>query len=375
MDLALDVTLSRESVLASEVYRHVDPLNFFKTFFKEGLRPDGRKLMAYRTVKVETLMGNGNPNIDTSAIQISSILLSAGNTHMNCVISATLECNDKPRTTPDLLKDLVTVSFVVPKHAATDVYDMNGPCINISHLISSLLENVLNSQDVLPKWQFALDYLVKDMEDDQLSRHIINSKLRWKLNVSITCEEYDGNILDWSVLSAAYALLNSRLPVVALSFDPVLCTYKSQLITRDTVKYVMDGNRDYLELLRQNTSFLNKQLVCSDYKDELERFASENSLPFLTKGLSITSLPYTITFCKCLDYIILDPTREEEQIGVNISVYVKKVLNDLSMDVDDGTSQGNVMKMQLLNLMGCTGISEDQINDLFRISRSIVSKL
>ncbi|AFZ81303.1 hypothetical protein BEWA_007120 [Theileria equi strain WA] len=358
------VTLSQESVLASEVYRHVDPFNFFKTFFKEGLRPDGRQLMAYRTVKVENLMNIGEVGINrsfTNDILISSIILNAGNTHMHCSISATLERNNKPRTSPELLKDLVTVSLTVSKHATTEIYDVNGPCINISHLVSNLLENILNSSDVLPREQFALDYLMNSI-DDPIAKQIVNSKLRWKLNVSVSCEEYDGNIMDWSVLSVVYALLHSKLPIVFLSYDSLFNTFQPQLIT---LKSVTDGEKEHF---RRNALFLNRQLRCSDYQDEFLKYVGEDQ--YLTKRLEISSLPYTITFCKCMEYIILDPTREEEQIGTNISVYAKKISNELSMDIDDEN-----IKMQLLNLMGCTGISDDEVNKLFKISRSIINKL
>lgn len=259
------LTLSQEYKVASEVYRHVDPLNFYDNFLKEGIRPDGRKLCSYRKTSVKDLLNSTLSSDDYSSntrslkhtlnsnkhclkslkkVLISSIYLTCGNSHYNCkLIGDLILLEDLPTLFQNT--DVFSVNVILPKHVVNEVYDINGPCINITHLVSDLIEKVLNSSEVVPNDQFCYDILTSSLfesqQNDPILKYLSKNKLRWKLSMEITCDEYDGNLLDMCFLACSYCLLFSKFPFVILypdsnDFYPSLLT---KLNFKDVVSQVI----------------------------------------------------------------------------------------------------------------------------------------
>ncbi|XP_953247.1 uncharacterized protein TA10935 [Theileria annulata] len=369
------LTLSQDYKVASEVYRHVDPLNFYENFLNEGIRPDGRKLCSYRKTSVKDLINSTFSSDDFSSntrsfkhelnsnkqflrelkkVLISSIYLTCGNSHYNCKLMGDLMIlEDLPAIFQNT--DVFSVSVLLPKHVVNEVYDINGPCINITHLVSDLIEKVLNSSEIVPRDQFCYDILTSSLfesqQDDPILKYLNKNKLRWKLSMEIACDEYDGNLLDMCFLACSYCLLYSKFPFILLY--PESNQFYPSILNKAKLEHVLSQDR---EILCMNNSFLKCQFGSQFSLDRLEKFLLNDD----NKRISINYVPYTVTFCKCLNYYLLDPTREDEQIGVNFSIYSLK-----KFDSEE-------VHLQPLNLMGLTGVVDDDLNKMYDIARVIV---
>lgn len=113
------------------------------------------------------------------------------------------------------------------------------------------------------------------------------------------------------------------------------------------------------EVLTMNNSLLECQFGLDFSLDKLQKFLLNDD----KKRIFINYVPYTVTFCKCLNYYLLDPTREDEQISVNFSIYCLRKI---------GSEE---VQLQPLNLMGLTGVSDDDLNKMYDIALIIVKSL
>ncbi|UKK02809.1 hypothetical protein MACK_002906 [Theileria orientalis] len=410
------LTLSQTSKLASEVYRHVDPLNFYENFLKEGIRPDGRKLCSYRKFSIKNLLestpnfrsfksqpthqypldSTTNPQDETpfnsnlltynnKNVLLSSIYLSCGSSSYHCKVTGDListKVNNWGLSSNESEKTL-NVDVTVPKHVVSEIYDLNGPCINISHLVSDLLESVLNSSHVIPKEQFLYyeSYLKSHCESsnrremDKVCDYFKMNHLRWKLNIEIICDEYDGNLLDMCFLCCSHALMKSKIPYVLLypnnnTFSSILF---NQLVGNGTPSNYGNllKNQDFCKLVDLNKDLL--YLQASKFNDSI------TDLNTLIKTLVETGhnvvlfnhVPLTFTFCKSLNYFLLDPTMEDEQTGVNYSIYALKKWNGSNRNGSVHNSSDDV-QLQPLNLMGLSEVSDETLNKLYEVVNSII---
>ncbi|UKJ89812.1 hypothetical protein MACJ_003066 [Theileria orientalis] len=410
------LTLSQTSKLASEVYRHVDPLNFYENFLKEGIRPDGRKLCSYRKFSVKNLL-ESTPNLvsfksqrahkppldsimnsqnewlsntnlltcNNKNVLLSSIYLSCGNSSYHCKVTGDListQLNNWALNSSGSEKTL-SVDVTVPKHVVNEIYDLNGPCINISHLVSDLLESVLNSSHIIPKEQFLYYESYLKSYDESSNRGEINkvckylkmNHLRWKLNVEIICDEYDGNLLDMCFLCCSHALLKSKIPFVLLyptnnTFSPIQFNQLFDNITASSYGDLLK-NKDFCKLVD-----LNKELLYLQAGKFNNSITDLNALirTLVEDGhnvLFFNHIPLTFTFCKSLNYFLLDPTMEDEQTGVNYSIYALKKWNGSNLNASQRNSSADV-QLQPLNLMGLSDVSDETLNKLYEVVYSML---
>ncbi|BAM41949.1 conserved hypothetical protein [Theileria orientalis strain Shintoku] len=397
------LTLSQTSKLASEVYRHVDPLNFYENFLKEGIRPDGRRLCSYRKFTVKNLLESTHnfsslksqlqhqPPLDSTKntqkewefntnlltcnsknVLLASIYLNCGNSSYHCKVTGdlistqvnnwALSLNESERT--------ISVDVIVPKHVVNEIYDLNGPCINISHLVSNLLETVLNSSQVIPKEQFRYYESYIKSQDESSNREEVKkvysyfkmNHLRWKLNVEIMCDEYDGNLVDMCFLCCSHALMKSKIPFVLL--------YPNE----NTFTPVLFNQLDFAKLVGLNKDLLHLQ--ASKFNDSAEDLNTlmRTLVEAGHNAVSFNHIPLTFTFCKSLNYFLLDPTMEDEQTGVNYTIYALKRWNGSNRNASQHESQADV-QLQPLNLMGLSEVSEETLNKLYEVVYSILGSL
>jgi len=169
----------------TEEFKIIQPKEYYKNFLENDVRPDDRHLKSFRPTTV---------NVGSISTANGSALVKLGNTTVICGVKAEL-CNPKP--------DEPKNGFIVPNIDIPPLCSPRfrpGPPSEQAQTSSQLLTNIItNSGCVLPK-----------------DLCIVPEKLAWVLYCDVICLEYDGNIIDASVIALTAALNNASLPKVTV---------------------------------------------------------------------------------------------------------------------------------------------------------------
>jgi exosome complex component RRP43 len=169
----------------TDEFRIIQPKEYYKNFLENDIRPDDRNLWKFRPTTV---------NIGSISTANGSALVKLGNTSVVCGIKAEL-CNPKP--------DEPKNGFVVPNIELPPLCSPRfrpGPPSEQAQSSSQLLANIIsNSGCILPQ-----------------DLCVVPDKLAWVLYCDVICLEYDGNIMDASVIALMAALNNASLPKVTI---------------------------------------------------------------------------------------------------------------------------------------------------------------
>ncbi|KAK1933312.1 hypothetical protein X943_003108 [Babesia divergens] len=362
--------VSRDSRPSNDVYRQIDPVGFYGKFLRQGIRPDGRKLNAFRKVGVFDLLEGNHGSFqrqEQDEVIISSCRLTAGETHMHCVVTAVPTFYDLPIELTSEGDDVVSVEIDLPKQVQPYIYDANGHCANLNFCVSAMLANAFNSGNVLPTAQLRLAELlmnpVAGVASDLVSEYLVKRRFSWKLDVNVVCEEYDGNLVDTSVLATAFALRKAWLPIILVDLNESLGSYEIRFLDRELLDLACSNDRMVLKLLQNNRISISKQLGMELVEESMVQHLVNHFRTTVCVGrpLHVLALPYTVTFLKYDEQTFLvDPTKEEEKLGSSVSIYSLRRL--------DGSSS-----TQQLNLMSCSGITNDVLDSLERVATHIIN--
>ncbi|SCZ92688.1 BZ3500_MvSof-1268-A1-R1_Chr5-2g08106 [Microbotryum saponariae] len=208
------------SSLTPALFKRLHPKPYLERFLQERLRPDGRPLddehAAWRDASI---------NIGSIATAPSSALVRLGKTTVVCGI--TLEIAPPDMATPThgfiggsrqdrrecsyLLRCSTYRSYPFPKISVPNI-DLPplcsslfrpGPPADEAQVLSSRLRDTLLSSNYVP-----LDSLC-----------IEPSKAAWVIYLDLICLNYDGSVLDASVLAAVAAIRNLKLPQATWDVD------------------------------------------------------------------------------------------------------------------------------------------------------------
>ncbi|GAB1606014.1 exosome complex component RRP43-like [Argonauta hians] len=169
-------------------FKDAQPLQYYKEFLENDIRPDGRELGESRSVIV---------NIGYITSADGSALVKTGDTTVICGIKAELaapKCEEPDR------------GFIVPNLELSTLCSPNfrpGPPGDQAQRTSQMLYDIVKSSQCLD---------VKDL-------CITPGKLAWVLYCDMICLNYDGNVLDVALLSLMAALYNCQLPKVTVDED------------------------------------------------------------------------------------------------------------------------------------------------------------
>lgn len=167
-------------------YKVAQPLEYYKHFLKENIRPDGRGLSEFR----QSLL-----NIGTINTSFGSAVFKLGRTMVVCGITAELAepTAENPRRgyfVPNVDLSPVCSSEIRP-----------GPPDDKAQVLSQIVLDFFNNSKL-----FNLDDLCVE-----------EKKLVWVIYADILCMSHDGNILD-AVITAMYAALkNASFPLIKLN--------------------------------------------------------------------------------------------------------------------------------------------------------------
>nr|CAB3244006.1 exosome complex component RRP43-like [Phallusia mammillata] len=160
--------------------------DFYKLHLKEGIRPDGRMLMEMRPMVL---------NVGSISTASGSSLVKVGNTTVVCGIKAELTEPNASHPGKGIVVPNVELSpLCSPKFKP-------GPPCDQAQVVTKFLDNLIQSTNLI-----CLDDLCVE-----------NDKLVWILYCDLICIDYDGNIVDASVISLMAALQNVKLPEVKIN--------------------------------------------------------------------------------------------------------------------------------------------------------------
>jgi len=167
-------------------FKTAQPLEYYKEFLKENIRPDGRGLNEFR----KTFL-----NIDSINTADGSALIRLGETMVVCGIKSELA---EP-TLEDPNKGYFIPNVDLPPLCSSEY--LPGPPSDKSQVLSQqVLEYFSNSQ------LLNLDELC-----------VQTKKLCWVLYADIVCISHDGNLLDAILIALLAALINTKLPVMKVN--------------------------------------------------------------------------------------------------------------------------------------------------------------
>lgn len=172
----------------AEGFKTAEPQEYHRSFLKENCRSDGRELGEFRTTTL---------NIGSISTADGSALVKVGNTTVICGIKAelanpTVEAPNKGYIVPNVdLPPLCSSRF------------RPGPPGEQAQAASQFISDVIESSEVI------------QTEDLCIER----GKLCWVLYCDIMCLDYDGNVLDASLIALVAALKNTQLPKVTLNSE------------------------------------------------------------------------------------------------------------------------------------------------------------
>ncbi|CAD5120445.1 DgyrCDS9015 [Dimorphilus gyrociliatus] len=163
---------------SADQFKAVQPLQYYKRFLDQNIRPDGRRLQEARTTTV-------NVNFCTHAN--GSAMVRIGNTTVCCGVKAEI-------TTPSVTQPndgIIVPNVDLPPLCSSAI--QSGPPTDYAQTSTKLIDDILVSSNLIEK---------KDL-------CIVPSKYVWVLYCDIVCLDLDGNLIDASLLI--------KLPVVSVN--------------------------------------------------------------------------------------------------------------------------------------------------------------
>ncbi|GAB1519547.1 hypothetical protein RhiTH_002615 [Rhizoctonia solani] len=174
--------------LEASTFQRLHPRTYFERFIAEGFRPDGRKVDAWRDVRI---------NVGSISTANGSSLVRIGDSTIVCGVKAEI-------AEPDLERP--SEGFIVPNLDLPAICSPKfkpGPPAEEAQMLSEKISDILSSSNAI----------------DPKTLCIHPGKAAWVIYVDAVCINYDGNILDATMLAVVAALQNARIPVPTYDLD------------------------------------------------------------------------------------------------------------------------------------------------------------
>ncbi|KAK3000986.1 hypothetical protein RJ639_022166, partial [Escallonia herrerae] len=238
------------SEMEVDAFRHLFPLRFHERHLLESIRPDGRPLGRARDT---TLALGAVASADGSA------LAKIGCTTMLAAIK--MEVMTPTVESPD--EGCIAVEFHMPPICSPIVRP--GRPAEVAPVVSKQLSDTILRQ-VVVTFSGMID--LKDLS-------LVSGKAAWMAYLDIYCLDADGALFDTALLSAVAAFCHLKFPMVSLNDDGRLVVVSGE----------SKGGKSGKEAV-------NKE----------------------QRKLNLISIPFSLTCTLHKNYILADPTAEEESI-------------------------------------------------------------
>ncbi|CAE6486220.1 unnamed protein product [Rhizoctonia solani] len=191
--------------LEASTFQRLHPRTYFERFIAEGYRPDGRKADTWRDVRI---------NVGSISTANGSSLVRIGDSTIVCGVKAEIAEPDLERPNegfivPNLdlpaILAVLTPLLLVPNLDLPAICSPKfrpGPPAEEAQMLSEKISDILTSSNAI----------------DPKTLCIHPGKAAWVIYVDAVCINYDGNILDATMLAVLAALQNAKIPVA--TYDP-----------------------------------------------------------------------------------------------------------------------------------------------------------
>ncbi|XP_023218698.1 exosome complex component RRP43-like [Centruroides sculpturatus] len=169
---------------SADVFKTVQPLEYYRSFLKNNKRPDGRELFQSR----QTFL-----NIGYITSANGSAMVKQGETTVVCGVKGELvtPSPEEPK------KGFIVPNVDLPPLCAS--FFKPGPPSEQAQVLSQQIQELIENSNL------------------KTLLHFIYFQLVWCLYIDIICLNYDGSVIDACVIALLSALLNTTLPVVQIS--------------------------------------------------------------------------------------------------------------------------------------------------------------
>nr|ACZ26287.1 putative exosome complex exonuclease [Mayetiola destructor] len=172
----------------AEQYKIIHPIKYYRNYIAHNIRPDGREFDIFRPIRI---------NIKSIGSADGSAIVKLGNTTVICGIKAEL-------TAPNVEEP--QNGYLIPN-------------IDLTPLCSPKYRSAASTDDAQVLTCHLNDIIRDSKWIDLKQLCIAKEKLVWILYCDITCIDYDGSILDASVVALCAALRSLMLPKVQYDIE------------------------------------------------------------------------------------------------------------------------------------------------------------
>ncbi|KAI8341613.1 exosome complex component RRP43-like protein [Choanephora cucurbitarum] len=218
-----------------EIFSRIQPHEYLKRFLGQHVRPDGRSLHEFR----KTMITSGS--ISTAD---GSAMVRLGGTTVVCGIKA--EVSEPKIEVPHqgyLVPNVELSPLCSPKFKP-------GPPSEKAQAVSEMINQLFLKSHLFPLESLCIE----------------EGKAVWVLYADIVCLNYDGNILDASLLALSIALKHLKLPKATVSSSLVVEADPIELM--DTIQFTFPVASTF-------SVFNNPDVILSDANDTEESLARE----------------------------------------------------------------------------------------------------
>nr|KYP48167.1 Exosome complex exonuclease RRP43 [Cajanus cajan] len=291
------------SEMEVDAFRRLFPLRFFERHLAESIRPDGRPLGKARETSIF---------LGAVASANGSALVKIGSTTMLTAIK--MEVMTPSLESPD--EGCLAIDFHMPPICSPIVRP--GRPAEASPVVSKQLSDTILRRDIMDKTCTPKDSSSRMIDLKELS--LVSGKAAWMAYLDVYCLDADGALFDAALLSAVAALSHLQIPAVAMNDDGKIVLVSDE-----------DGQKRAQEPV-------NKE----------------------KRKLTLKSIPFSLTCILYKNYILADPTAEEESI---METHVTIVL-DTSGQLISLYKPGGPVLAYTSAIQDCVAITRQRVKEL-----------
>ncbi|KAE8684053.1 hypothetical protein F3Y22_tig00111157pilonHSYRG00058 [Hibiscus syriacus] len=290
-----------------DAFRRLFPLRFFEKHLLESIRPDARPLGRARDTTIA---------LGAVASANGSALAKIGSTTMLAAIK--MEVMTPSMETPD--EGCIAIDFHMPP-ICSPIVRPGRPAEAAPVVAKQLSDTILRHANLFPRL-----FIAAEMHPI-LELSLVSGKAAWMAYLDIYCLDADGALYDAALLAAVAAFSHLEIPVVSLNDDGKIVLSEEQgLSDNDPV---------------------NKE----------------------KRKVNLGSIPFSLTCILHKNYILADPTAEEESI-METSV---TVVLDTSSQLISLYKPGGAVLAYTSAIQDCIALTRPRVKELQKILEEAVS--
>ncbi|CBI29839.3 unnamed protein product, partial [Vitis vinifera] len=307
--VSANVSGDLSSEMEVDAFRRLFPLRYHERFLLDSIRPDARPLGRARDTSLA---------LGAVASADGSALAKIGCTTMLAAVK--MEVMTPPKESPD--EGSIAIEFYMPP-ICSPLVRPGRPAEEAPVVSKQLSDTILRHVNVVTSFSGMIN--LKELS-------LVSGKAAWMAYLDIYCLDADGSLFDAALLAAVAAFSHLRIPVVSLNEE-------------------------------------GRVVVVSEENEE-----GKSEKEPVNKGkrkLTLSSLPFSLTCILHKNYILADPTAEEESI---METLVTVVLDSSGQLVSLYKPGGPVLAYASA-VQDCIALTRQRVKELKSILNEAISDM